>query len=135
MALIGTLVGPAVRLATDGMGLPIVAADEPDAPDGFKPLMTFEEVDGSIAQTWSIVPDSAADDAVRLAAMSAEKLADEDAAKVPQLIRSWYVGEASYAAGTRVTLDGCIFRCLQTHAPSIGIEPDVAPEFWERIQR
>lgn len=135
MALIGTLVGPAVRLATDGMGLPIVAADEPDAPDGFKPLMTFEEVDGSIAQTWSIVPDSALDDAVRLAAMSAEKLADEDAVKVPQLIRSWYVGEASYAAGTRVTWGGSIFRCLQTHAPSIGTEPDATPELWERIQR
>lgn len=134
MALIGTLVGPAVRLATDGMGLPILAADEPDVPDGFKPLMTFEEVDGSIAQTWSIVPDSPADDAVRLAAMSAENLADEDAAKVPQLIRSWYVGEASYGAGDRVAWDGSLYRCLQTHAPRIGSEPDAAPELWERIR-
>lgn len=133
MALIGTLVGPAVRLATDGMGLPVVAADEPDAPDGFKPLMTFEEVDGSIVQVWSIVPDGALDDAVRLAAMSAENLADEDAVKVPQLIKSWYVGEASYVAGTRVMWGGRMFRCLQSHSPRIGAEPDVAPELWERI--
>ena len=118
MALIGTLVGPAVRLATDGRGLPILASDERG---------------GSIYQVWSVVPDGMRDDAVRLAAMSAETLSDEDALKVPQLIRPWYVGEASYAAGARVAYGGDLYKCLQTHAPRIGSEPDTAPELWERI--
>lgn len=83
MALIGTLVGPAVRLATDGRGLPILASDEPEVPDGFKADMAYEQRGGSIYQVWSVVPDGMRDDAVRLAAMSAETLGDEDALKVP----------------------------------------------------
>jgi hypothetical protein len=65
--------------------------------------------------------------------MSAETLGDVDALKVPQLIRPWYVGEASYAAGARVAYGGDLYKCLQTHAPRIGSEPDTAPELWERI--
>lgn len=133
MALIGTLVGPAVRLATDGRGLPIVAADEPEVPEGFKADMAYKQRGGSIYQVWSVVPDGMRDDAVRLAAMSVETLGDEDALKVLQLIRPWYVGEASYGAGDRVAWDGSLYRCLQTHAPCIGSEPDTAPELWERI--
>ena len=142
MALIGTLVGPAVRLATDGRGLPILASDEPEVPEGFKAVMTYEQQGGSIYQVWSVVPDGVRDDAVRLLesdggvrlpARSAETLDDEDALKVPQLIRPWYVGEASYAAGARVAYGGDLYKCLQTHAPRIGSEPDTAPELWERI--
>lgn len=133
MALIGTLVGPAVRLATDGRGLPVLAADEPEAPEGFRADMAYEQRGGSIHQVWSVVPDGVRDDAVRLAAMSAETLDDEDVLKVPQLIRPWYVGEASYAAGARVAYGSDLYKCLQTHAPRIGSEPDTAPELWERI--
>lgn len=50
MALIGTLVGPAVRLATDGRGLPILASDEPEVPEGFKADMAYEQRGGSIYQ-------------------------------------------------------------------------------------
>lgn len=46
MALIGTLVGPAVRLATDGRGLPILASDEPEVPEGFKADMAYEQRGG-----------------------------------------------------------------------------------------
>ena len=139
MALIGTLVGPAVRLATDGRGLPILASDEPEVPEGFKADMAYEQRGGSIYQVWSVVPDGVRDDTVRLAAMSDEGgyapnlRRDEDALKVPQLIRPWYVGEASYAAGARVAYGGDLYKCLQTHAPRIGSEPDTAPELWERI--
>ena len=122
MALIGTLVGPAVRLATDGRGLPILASDEPEVPEGFKADMAYEQRGGSIYQVWSVVPDGVRDDAVRL-----------DALKVLQLIRPWYVGEASYAAGARVAYGGDLYKCLQTHAPRIGSEPDTAPELWDRI--
>ena len=133
MALIGTLIGPAVRLATDGRGLPILASDEPEVPEGFKAVMAYEQRGGSIYQVWSVVPDGVLDDAVRLAVMPAETLGDENVLKVPQLIRPWYVGEVSYAAGARVAYGSDLYKCLQTHAPRIGFEPDADPELWKRI--
>lgn len=135
MALSGTLVGPSVRLATDGGGLPIIASDEPEAPDGFRASMAYEERDGAIRQVWSVLPEDAYGDAVKLAVLSAGSLGDEDALSVPQLVRTWYVGESSYGAGDRVVWDGSLYRCLQTHAPRLGSEPDAAPELWERIQQ
>lgn len=60
MALVGTLIGPAVRLATDGRGLPILASDEPEVPEGFKAVMAYEQRGGSIYQVWSVVPTGCA---------------------------------------------------------------------------
>ena len=116
MALIGTLVGPAVRLATDGRGLPILASDEPEVPEGFKADMAYEQRGGSIYQVWSVVPDGVRDDAVRLAAMSAETLGDEDALKVPQLIRQWYVGEPPARAWHMEAT--CTSACRRMHPVS-----------------
>lgn len=123
MALIGTLIGPAVRLATDGRGLPILASDEPEVPEGFKAVMAYEQRGGSIYQVWSVVPDGVRDDAVRLAAMVAETLGDEDALKVPQLIRPWYVGEASYAAGARVAYGGDLTSACRRTRPVSDLNP------------
>lgn len=133
MALTGTLVGPAVRLSTDGGGVPVIASDEPEAPDGFRAVPSFEGRGGCIEQVWNIVPDGAHMDAVTLASMLAVSVPDGVALKVPQLIRSWYVGEALYSALDRVSWRGDLYRCLQTHAPRVGLEPDTATHLWERI--
>ncbi len=135
MALMGEVVGPSVRLATDGGGKPVVETDPPEAPDGFEATFTLVENGGRIEQVWSVEPRSRGEDTLVVAAMAARSLADADAVKVPLLFGAWYVGVAEYAAGERVERKGMLYRCLQTHQPRLGTEPEATPSLWERIER
>lgn len=47
---------------------------------------------------------------------------------------SWYVGVPEYAAGERVERKGSLYRCLQTHQPRLGTEPEATASLWERIE-
>lgn len=135
MALMGEVVGPSVRLATDGGGKPVVETDPPEAPDGFEATFTLVENGGRIEQVWSVEPRSRGEDSLEVAAMAARGLPDADAVKVPLLFPAWYVGVAEYAAGERVERKGMLYRCLQTHQPRLGTEPEATPSLWERIER
>ena len=66
--------------------------------------------------------------------MAARGLGDADAVKVPLLFPAWDVGVARYAAGDRVERGGRLYRCLQTHQPRLGTEPEVTPSLWEPIE-
>lgn len=134
MALMGEVVGPSVRLATDGGGKPVVETDPPEAPEGFAATYTLVDTGERIEQVWSVEPRSRGDDALAVAAMAARGLGDADAAKVPLLFGSWYVGVPEYAAGERVERGGSLYRCLQTHQPRVGTEPEATPSIWERIE-
>ncbi|WP_444328735.1 carbohydrate-binding protein [Paratractidigestivibacter sp.] len=135
MALMGVSVGPSVRLATDGGGKPVVETDPPEAPEGFVTTYTLADTGERIEQVWSVEPRSRGEDSVTLASITARELPDGEAAKVPLLFPAWYVGVAEYAAGERVGRKGMLYRCLQTHQPRLGTEPEATPSLWERIER
>lgn len=134
MALRGVSVGPAVRLATDGGGKPVAETDPPVAPEGFEATYTLVDTGERIEQVWSVEPRSRGEDSLAVAAMAARSLPDADAARVPLLFPAWYVGVAEYAAGERVEREGGLYRCLQTHQPRVGTEPEATSSLWERIE-
>lgn len=134
MALRGVSVGPSVRLATDGGGKPVVETDQPEVPEGFAASYTLVDVGGRIEQVWSVEPRSRGEYSLAVAAMAARSLPDADAAKVPLLFGAWYVGVAEYAAGERVERNGTLYRCLQTHQPRLGTEPEATSSLWEPIE-
>lgn len=133
MALRGTSVGPSVRLETDG-GKPLVETDQPEVPEGFEATCTLVDTGERIEQVWSVEPRSRGDDSLAVAAMAARGLDDADALKVPLLFPAWYVGVAGYAAGDRVERCGRLYRCLQTHQPRLGTEPEATSSIWEPIE-
>lgn len=133
MALRGTSVGPSVRLETDG-GKPLVETDQPEVPEGFEATCTLVDTGERIEQVWSVEPRSRGDDSLAVAAMAARGLDDADALKVPLLFPAWYVGVAGYAAGDRVERGGRLYRCLQTHQPRLGTEPEATSSIWEPIE-
>lgn len=134
MALRGEVVGPSVRLATDGGGKPLVETDPPEVPEGFAATYTLRDVGDTITQVWDVEPRSRGEDALEVAAMAARGLPDADAVKVPLLFPAWYVGVARYAAGDRVERGGRLYRCLQTHQPRLGTEPEATASLWEPIE-
>lgn len=134
MALRGVSVGPSVRLATDGGGKSVMETDPPEVPEGFAASYTLVDVGERIEQVWSVEPKSRGEDSVTLASIAARELPDGEAAKVPLLFQAWYVGVAEYAAGERVEREGSLYRCLQTHQPSVGMEPEATPSLWEAIE-
>lgn len=134
MSLMGVSVGPSVRLATDGGGKPVTETDPPELPEGFAASYTLVDTGERIEQIWSVEPRSRGESALAVAAMAARSLPDSDAARVPLLYPAWYVGMAEYRAGERVERDGSLYRCLQTHQPSVGTEPEAAPSLWEPIE-
>ena len=134
MALRGVSVGPSVRLATDGGGKPVTETDPPKVPDGFAATYTLVDAGERIEQVWSVEPRSRGEDALAMAKVAALSLPDADAAKVPLLYPAWNVGMAEYRALERVERDGSLYRCLQTHQPRLGTEPESTPSLWERIE-
>lgn len=134
MALRGVSVGPSVRLATDGGGKPVVETDQPEVPEGFAASYTLVDTGERIEQVWSVEPRSRGEDSLAVAKMAARSLTDADAVRVPLLYPAWYVGMAEYAAGERVERKGRLYRCLQTHQPRLGTEPEATTSLWERIE-
>ncbi len=134
MALRGTAVGPSVRLETDGGGKPLVETDPPEVPEGFEVTCTLRDVGEEITQVWGVEPRSRGEDSLAVATMAARGLPDADAVKVPLLFPAWYVGVAGYAAGDRVERGGRLYRCLQTHQPRLGTEPEATSSLWEPIE-
>lgn len=133
MTLRGVSVGPSVRLATDG-GKPVAETDPPEVPEGFAASCTLVDTGGRIEQVWSVEPRSRGEDSLEVAAMAAREMPDADAVRVPLLFPAWYVGVAEYAAGERVERGGRLYRCLQTHQPRLGTEPEATAFLWEPIE-
>ena len=134
MALRGVSVGPSVRLATDGGGKPVTEIDPPEVPEGFAASYTLVDTGERIEQVWSLEPRSRGEGALAVAKMAARSLTDADAVRVPLLFGAWYVGVAEYAAGERVERKGRLYRCLQTHQPRLGTEPEATASLWEPIE-
>lgn len=134
MALRGVSVGPSVRLATDGGGKPVTEIDPPEVPEGFAASYTLVDTGERIEQVWSLEPRSRGEGSLAVAKMAARSLTDADAVRVPLLFGAWYVGVAEYAAGERVERKGRLYRCLQTHQPRLGTEPEATASLWEPIE-
>lgn len=134
MALMGVSVGPSVRLATDGGGKPVTETDPPEVPEGFAASYTLVDAGERIEQVWSVEPRSRGEGSLAVGKMAARSLTDADAVRVPLLFGAWYVGVAEYAAGERVERKGRLYRCLQTHQPRLGTEPEATASLWEPIE-
>ena len=134
MALRGVSVGPSGRLATDGGGKPVTEFDPPEVPEGFAASYTLVDTGERIEQVWSLEPRSRGEGSLAVAKMAARSLTDADAVRVPLLFGAWYVGVAEYAAGERVERKGRLYRCLQTHQPRLGTEPEATASLWEPIE-
>lgn len=63
---------------------------------------------------------------------ASESLPDEELLQVPNLAPVWKIGQG-YEAGHRVTWEGVLYRCLQTHSAQIGWEPSNAPSLWAKV--
>lgn len=136
MALYGMMMGGAVILSPDGStGVPVVATDAPEAPEGYVARASWAQADGAITQVWSLEPaqGTAADAALELARMQAASLGDAEAARVAALFPEWTPGEPSYAAGQRVRRAGALYRCLQTHRPQADRAPGEAASLWAEV--
>lgn len=131
----GTMLGDYVLLGTDGTGLPVTETDAPKAPEGYTAQYKWVSDGAAINQVWELVPKAgtATEAAVTLAQMQAAALSDADAVKVPALFSEWYVGTDSYAAGTRVTYQGKLYKCLQTHKPQADWTPVAATSLWAEV--
>lgn len=120
-------------LITDAEGaLPIVLAEEPNAPEGYTARCSWREASGTIQQVWELVPveGTAEEAALKLARMQAEGLPDEQAALVPALYEEWSGGAVEYAVGDRRRYKGKLYRCLQDHTSQPAWTPVDAPSLW-----
>lgn len=54
----GQFVSGSVYLTTDGSGLPIREAAEPNPDAGYHTVLAYEQHDGAIWQVWTLVPDA-----------------------------------------------------------------------------
>ena len=54
----GQFVSWSVYLTTDGSGLPIREAAEPNPGAGYHTALSYEQHDGAIWQVWTLVPDA-----------------------------------------------------------------------------
>ena len=60
-------------------------------------------------------------------------LTDEQACSVAGMFEAWSAGGVSYSQGDRVTYDGGLYRCLQTHVSQESWTPTAAPSLWTAI--
>lgn len=123
-------------LVTDAEGaLPIVLAEEPNAPEGYTARCSWREASGTIQQVWELVPveGTAEEAALKLARMQAESLPDEQAALVPALYDEWSGGAVGYKDGDRRRYKGKLYRCLQAHTSQPAWTPVDAPSLWAEV--
>ena len=123
-------------LVTEAEGaLPIVLAEEPTAPEGYKTRCSWREASGIIKQVWELVPveGTAEEAALTLARMMAEGLTDEQAALVSALYDDWSGGAVGYKVGDRRRYKGNLYRCLQDHTSQPAWTPADAPSIWAEV--
>lgn len=63
---------------------------------------------------------------------SSASLPDEELLEVPNLAPVWE-STGSYDAGDRVTYEGILYRCLQSHTAQEGWTPTAAPSLWAKV--
>ena len=63
---------------------------------------------------------------------AAASLPDEDALEAVELFPVWEAG-TDYAAGIRVSFDGKLYRCEQSHTSQAGWEPPITPALWTEV--
>lgn len=129
----GQFVSGSVYLTTDGSGLPIHEAAEPNPGDGYHTSLAYEQRDGAIWQVWTLVPDAgtAQDAALMLAQIQASRLSDADALKVPALFQAYETGHV-YAKGDRALWHGVLYKAISGHTATAG-DPTADPQHWAKV--
>lgn len=129
----GQLVSGSVYLTTDGSGLPIREAAEPNPGAGYHTVLSYEQHDGAIWQVWTLVPDAGTpqDAALMLAQIQAAALSDDDALKVPALYPLYACGHV-YAQGDRVLWQGTLYKAISGHTATAA-DPASDPQHWAKV--
>lgn len=90
---------------------PVVMTDPPEAPEGFYPVSSWEEQDGSIVQVWSL-----------------EELPPEEAPA-----EAWDIEQGELIpAGRIITVRGTSYECIQEHTAAWSRRPPNA-EYWRPL--
>lgn len=129
----GQFVSGSVYLTTDGSGLPIREAAEPNPGAGYHTVLSYEQHDGAIWQVWTLVPDAGTpqDAALMLAQIQAAALSDDDALKVPALYPLYACGHV-YAQGDRVLWRGALYKAIAGHTATAA-DPVSDPQHWVKV--
>lgn len=129
----GQFVSGSVYLTTDGSGLPIREAAEPNPGAGYHTVLSYEQHDGTIWQVWTLVPDEGTpqDAALMLAQIQAAALSDDDALKVPALYPLYACGHV-YAQGDRVLWQGALYKAISGHTATAA-DPASDPQHWAKV--
>lgn len=131
--LYGQFVSGSVYLTTDGSGLPIREAKEPNPGAGYHTVLSYEQHDGAIWQVWTLVPDAGTpqDASIMLAQIQAAALSDDDALKVPALYPPYMCGHV-YAQGDRVLWQGTLYKAISGHTAT-SADPASDPQHWTKV--
>lgn len=129
----GQFVSGSVYLTTDGSGLPIREAAEPNPGAGYHTVLAYEQHDGAIWQVWTLVPDAGTpqDAALMLAQIQAAALSDDDALKVPALYPLYMCGHV-YAQGDRALWQGTLYKAISGHTATAA-DPASDPQHWAKV--
>lgn len=129
----GQYVSGSVYLTTDGSGLPIREAAEPNPGAGYHTVLSYEQHDGAIWQVWTLVPDAGTpqDAALTLAQIQAAALSDDNALKVPALYPLYACGHV-YAQGDRVLWQGTLYKAISGHTATAA-DPASDPQHWAKV--
>lgn len=133
----GRVVGELLVASPDkGYGVPVELSDAPAAPDGYEATFRFVEDGSAVRQMWSVAPKGGTAEAavLALAKMQAGSLTDEQALEVPALYDAWSPGNASYAAGTRLTYKGELYKVLSDHKPQASWTPDADHTHYIKVE-
>lgn len=64
---------------------------------------------------------------------AAASLSDEDALEAPNLFPSWNDEAAEYVKDMRVTYEGILYKCLQSHTSQTNWDPISSPSLWAKV--
>ena len=62
----------------------------------------------------------------------ATNLSDDEALEYSELFAAWAT-DKNYAVGDRITYNGILYKCLQSHTSQDGWTPEAAPSLWAKV--
>lgn len=58
---------------------------------------------------------------------------DDSATEYADLFPKWNGDSTAYTLGTRVRIDGVLYKCLQSHTSQEDWKPTAAPSLWSKV--
>lgn len=97
---------------------------------GFDDTLTFTEAEAWVMELPQF--EEYIDEAQQMIDILLPTLTDEQAAQVPLAFAPWRV-DTFYTAGTRISYEVFVYKCLQDHTSQADWTPDAAPSLWTKL--